>query len=229
MTCHSGWSTSRMPKKSASLFEAILTIAASGHLEDFGWTANAGVDLARKEALGDVEVGSALLAGIGASYDLTPELIMGAELTSHIGFAGYLGKRYDPFIAQHAARLPVYTNVGVDTGNISGGDIFNLPSGLSSDRVQERDSLATQVDRLRSEIDSSGSMEVLDTYQRQAIEMVAARNAPRAFDVSLEPPAVREKYGKHLWCQQALLARRLVAAGASFVTIDLSYHSASRT
>ena len=41
--------------------------------------------------------------------------------------------------------------------------------------------------------------------------------------------AVRDRYGKHLWCQQALLARRLVEAGVAFVTIDLSYHPASGT
>ena len=40
---------------------------------------------------------------------------------------------------------------------------------------------------------------------------------------------MRERYGKHLWCQQALLARRLVEAGAAFVTLDLSYHTASGT
>src|SRR6516165_7312832 len=44
-----------------------------------------------------------------------------------------------------------------------------------------------------------------------------------------EPAATREKYGKHLWCQQALLARRLVEAGTAFVTLDLSYHNASGT
>jgi uncharacterized protein (DUF1501 family) len=38
-----------------------------------------------------------------------------------------------------------------------------------------------------------------------------------------------EKYGQHDWCRQALLARRLVEAGVSFVTIDLSHHSASGT
>src|SRR5262249_38668585 len=40
---------------------------------------------------------------------------------------------------------------------------------------------------------------------------------------------IRDRYGKHLWCQQALLARRLVEAGAAFVTLDLSYHTASGT
>ena len=40
---------------------------------------------------------------------------------------------------------------------------------------------------------------------------------------------MRDRYGKHLWCQQALLARRLVEAGVAFVTLDLSYHTASGT
>src|SRR5205807_3206403 len=42
-------------------------------------------------------------------------------------------------------------------------------------------------------------------------------------------PAVRDRYGKHLWCQQALLARRMVEAGVAFITLDLSYHTASGT
>jgi uncharacterized protein (DUF1501 family) len=50
-----------------------------------------------------------------------------------------------------------------------------------------------------------------------------------ALDIAKEPAATREKYGKHLWCQQALLARRLVEAGTAFVTLDLSYHTASGT
>jgi len=58
----------------------------------------------------------------------------------------------------------------------------------------------------------------------------AACDAMRGmFDLTQEPDRVRDRYGKHLWCQQALLARRLVEAGAAFVTLDLSYHPASGT
>src|SRR5205807_6408740 len=52
---------------------------------------------------------------------------------------------------------------------------------------------------------------------------------PISFDITREPAAMRDRYGSHLWCQQALLARRLVEAGVSFVTLDLSYHTASGT
>jgi hypothetical protein len=59
--------------------------------------------------------------------------------------------------------------------------------------------------------------------------MVVGKKARDAFDFAKESPKVRERYGKHLWCQQALLARRLVEAGVAFVSIDLSYHTASGT
>src|SRR6184192_775363 len=59
--------------------------------------------------------------------------------------------------------------------------------------------------------------------------MLTSGRVRDALDLAKEPAAVREKYGRHLWCQQALLARRLVEAGVAFVTLDLSYHTASGT
>jgi len=64
---------------------------------------------------------------------------------------------------------------------------------------------------------------------RQAVELVVGGTARKAFDLSREPQAIRARYGPHIWCQQALLARRLVAAGVNFVTIDLTYHPSSGT
>ncbi|HEX5444830.1 MAG TPA: DUF1501 domain-containing protein, partial [Pirellulales bacterium] len=148
---------------------------------------------------------------------------------SHMAFAGYLGKRYDPFIAGQAARLPAYDYVGNDTGQLTGGDLFRLPGELNHERLYQRRSLLADFDRLRRDLDRDGSMEALETYHQQALEMVVGRRAQQAFDLSLEPQRTRDRYGKHLWCQQALLARRLVEAGVGFVTIDLSYHPASGT
>ncbi len=72
-------------------------------------------------------------------------------------------------------------------------------------------------------------MDALDAYSQQAANLLFGGRAQQAFDIDSEPAAVRERYGKHLWCQQLLIARRLVEAGASFVTLDLSYHTASGT
>ena len=81
---------------------------------------------------------------------------------SHVAFAGYLGKRYDPFIANRAARLPIYTNVGVDTGRTTGADFFQLPAGLTHERLQDRRALLADLDRLRGEIDRSRPIEAMD-------------------------------------------------------------------
>ena len=148
---------------------------------------------------------------------------------SHVAYAGYLGKQYDPFMAQKAARLPVLDLVGKETGTMSGADLFQMPSGLTFDRVQNRRTLLKDFDRIKQALDLNGSMEALDYYHQQAAEMVLGRRAQRAFDLSLEDEKTREKYGTHLWSQQVLLARRLVEAGVAFVTVDLSYHTASGT
>src|SRR5207253_3615526 len=84
-------------------------------------------------------------------------------------------------------------------------------------------------DDIRQGVDASGAMEAMDRYGQQAMDLVLGRRVQEAFDLEREPQRTRERFGRHLWCQQALIARRLVEAGAAFVTIDLSYHTASGT
>lgn len=174
-------------------------------------------------------IGSIVAKFHGPNQPGMPPYVAFMKSSSHIAFAGYLGKEYDPFIAQQAARLPIYTNVGVDTGQIGGGRLFDMPTGLTVDRLGNRRELLQQFDRLQSGLDQNGSMKAMDAYSQQAIDMVLGKRAQEAFDITREPERSREQYGKHLWCQQALLARRLVEAGVAFVTLDLSYHTASGT
>jgi hypothetical protein len=165
----------------------------------------------------------------GPNHPGMPPSVAFMKSRSHLAFGGYLGKQYDPFLASAAARLPVYDLVGNDTGNVTGAELFHLPQGLDPVRIHSRRALLENFDRMRSDLDQSGTMAALNAYGRQAVEIVLGRQAQNAFDIEQEPAAIRARYGKHLWCQQALLARRLVEAGVSFVTIDLSYHTASGT
>lgn len=165
----------------------------------------------------------------GANHPSMPPYAAFMKSRSHLAFAGYLGKEFDPFICDRAAKLPIYTNVGVDTGQVSGGDLFQMPRGLSPERLSDRLSLLQQFDHLRAGLDQDGSMDALNTYQRQATDMLLGQRARAAFDLERETPETRARYGSHLWCQQALIARRLVEAGTAFVTLDLSYHTASGT
>jgi hypothetical protein len=174
-------------------------------------------------------IGSVVAKMHGPNHAGMPPYIAFMKSRSHLAFGGYLGKQYDPFIADQATRLPIYTNVGVDTGRMTDADLFRLPLGLSEERIRERRTLLHDFDQLRNDLDASGVMEAMDRYGQQAVELIVGRRAQAAFDLSREPDRVRDRYGKHLWCQQALLARRLVEAGAAFVTLDLSYHTASGT
>ena len=174
-------------------------------------------------------IGSVIAKHRGANQSGMPPYVAFQRSRSHVAYAGDLGQQYDPFIAQKAARLPVYDLVGRNTGKIAGAPLFQLPSGLTRDRIYSRRTLLQDFDRLRSQLDSRGWMDAMDVYHRQAVEMVTGRLAQDAFDIEREPQRSRDRYGKHLWCQQALLARRLVERGATFVTLDLSYHTASGT
>ena len=165
----------------------------------------------------------------GANHPAVPPYVAFMRSRSHLAFAVFLGKQYDPFLANEAARLPVYDLVGKDTGKLSGGKMFELPTDVSAERMGDRQSLLKNFDRLRADIDTSGTMAGLDKYERQAVEMLTGGRVRDALDYDREPKATRDRYGPHLWCRQALLARRLVEAGTAFVTLDLSYHTASGT
>ena len=174
-------------------------------------------------------MGSIIAKFRGANHPAMPPYVAFQKSRSHLAWAGWLGKSFDPFEGNKAAVLPELDLVGKSLGRNSGADIFRLPMGLNQDRLSNRRMLTEDLDRMRRGLDQSGAMDALDNYGRQAFEMVVGGRAQQAFDISREDPAVRARYGDHLWCQQALLARRLVEAGVSFVTIDLSYHTASGT
>jgi Protein of unknown function (DUF1501) len=174
-------------------------------------------------------IGSIIAKERGSNHPSMPAYAVFMRSRSHIAWSGFLGKGYDPFIANQAASLPIYDLVGNNTGQRSDASLFQLPAGLNYDRIHERRTLLHSFDQLRRDIDASGSMDVMDRYGQQAVEMLMGRRAQEAFDLSREPAAVRDRYGSHLWCQQALLCRRLVEAGVAFITLDLSYHTASGT
>jgi hypothetical protein len=174
-------------------------------------------------------IGSVVSRFRGANHPTMPAYAAFQRSRSHVAYAGTLGKRHDPFLANTAVRLPIYDLVGKDSGKLSDPVAFNLPVDLSRDRLGDRQALLGQLDRLRESLDASGVVDAMNRSTQQALELLVGRYMQDALDLEREPQATRERYGKHLWCQQALLARRMVEAGVAFVTLDLSYHTASGT
>ncbi|MBX3401295.1 MAG: DUF1501 domain-containing protein [Gemmataceae bacterium] len=69
--------------------------------------------------------------------------------------------------------------------------------------------------------DRTGNAAAQDIHRERALELVTKDSARGAFDLSKEPEKLRDRYGRHRYGQRALLARRLVEHGASWVTMVL--------
>lgn len=121
--------------------------------------------------------------------------------------AAYLGQSYLPFNVEGDPMSPRFS-----VPNIA-------PTGTSQDRVSDRMSLLNNLDRIERQMDAAGVMGSIDRYQQRAVSMLLSDRAKKAFDLTLEPEVVRDRYGRHCWGQRALMARRLVEAGVSFVTV----------
>lgn len=124
----------------------------------------------------------------------------------------YLGAAHDPF------------EVGADPNSKSFKvPNLSLPSGLELKSVRARRNLLAKFDTLRRETDRSGVMTGLDAFKIQALEMVTGENVRQAFEIDKEDTKLRDRYGRHQYGQSALLARRLVEAGARIVTVNTGY------
>jgi hypothetical protein len=95
---------------------------------------------------------------------------------------------------------------------------LSLARGVSRKRLRERTPLLDAFDGLRREVDGDTSA-ALDAFQRRALEMITSPRARAAFDLDREPVSARQRYGK--FCENFLLARRLVEAGVSVVTLKV--------
>ena len=137
------------------------------------------------------------------------------------GYQGsaYLGPAYNPFDANTESKYLHHTyksDVGVPKCLAAAG-------GMEVARVTGRQSLLSQLDRARRAADRTGSMDALDRFQAQALSMVTSPAAAEAFDLSKENPKTVERYGDNAWGRYTLMARRLVEAGVTFVTVDMPH------
>jgi uncharacterized protein (DUF1501 family) len=90
---------------------------------------------------------------------------------------------------------------------------------VSSERMDARRSLLAQFDQVRSAIDESEPARLMNQYRQRAYSLLCSSTMRTALDVQRESPAMRERYGMTLFGQACLAARRLVEAGATFVSV----------
>ncbi len=126
---------------------------------------------------------------------------------------------------EHAAFLSSRHNAVDAGGDPTLGNYrlpdFLPPKELTLPRVENRRDLLGQMDSLYRSVNAERPVVEMDSVQRQAFELVCGSKARDAFDLTREPAALRDRYGRHASGQSALLARRLVEAGVTYVTINL--------
>jgi hypothetical protein len=122
--------------------------------------------------------------------------------------AHMLGPQHNPFQTGGDPNAPAFA-----VNNL------NLAGGLSVKVLEDRRSLVKHFDGVRREIDSLAESRAMDRFAEEAFDFVAGPAARKAFDIGKEDHRLRDRYGRNNFGQSTLLARRLVEAGSTFVTV----------
>jgi hypothetical protein len=171
-------------------------------------TMQAGNSLARRTDDGNDGGGYPSLGSVAAKFRGANDPGMPAFVgladswKSDVWGAGHMGNQFEPL---QGNELP---------GRLA------MPQGINVERLQNRQELRRQFDRLSRGLERTGALEPVDRYTRMAYDMVISGKVQRAFDISRESDKTRDAYGRASIGEKGLLARRLVEAGVTFVVVS---------
>jgi hypothetical protein len=128
--------------------------------------------------------------------------------------AGFLGPAYEPL---QVTRDPNRADFQVSE--------IALPSGVSLAELEHRESLLARVNAQMAGPPRSVQQGSINAFYERAFDLLRSDAVRRAFDINQEDPRARERYGRNVHGQSALLARRLVEAGVRFVSVYDKVHN----
>ena len=128
----------------------------------------------------------------------------------HGDTAGFLGKKYDPFVL----------NADPSDPNFQVPDMLP-PDYIAALRVDRRRDWRKLIDQSVSYFETSQDAKLMDSTFSEAYTLMTSSKARAAFELGKEPEDVRKKYGMNRFGQGCLLARRLVENGVRFVTVNM--------
>ncbi len=140
-------------------------------------------------------------------YVITPEPSCDSSVYITPGqYGGCLGAKHDPLVVNADPNAPNFClpNIGLEVD-------------MTPIRLDERRALLGRLDGTAKRAEHTIPPDH-GVNQSNAFSMMSSPEVQKAFDLSLEPERVRDRYGRHRWGQSHLLARRLVEAGVRFVT-----------
>ncbi len=136
---------------------------------------------------------------------------------------GFLGQRYDPLITECTAYLDRPMKKSDDMQVVRGEPLFKgleLPAGVTLDRLHDRRGLLRQFDDQLRQAEARAALEGHAGKRKLAFDLLTSAQIREAFDLGREPDRLRERYGRSLFGNSTLLARRLIERGARFVNVS---------
>jgi hypothetical protein len=149
-----------------------------------------------------------------------PPFVMVPEAISPVGperpgqHAGFFGAACDPY----------RVNSDPNSARYSAGALAVDLANQEARRMEVRRTLLQHVGDRARYLEETSPAQLLDPYYVRAFELVSSSAAQQAFDISAEPASVRDRYGRHIFGQSVLLARRLVEAGVRLVHVNWVRH-----
>lgn len=96
---------------------------------------------------------------------------------------------------------------------------LNVVAAGDNNRLEDRRALLSQLDTFRRSADRQSPLLAADRFRDLAFRMLTSPETAEAFDLSNESDTLRDRYGRHLWGQGCLLARRLAEAGTAVISL----------
>jgi len=148
----------------------------------------------------------------GFKSRLPPFIQLGKDVNTIFGggTAGYLGIVHNPFEIVNDPNSETF----------SAGDV-QAPPEIDAKRGERRRGMLGRIDALQRQGDRQPELfTALDKDYQAALDLVTAPEAKRAFEIGVEDPRLRDRYGRTRFGQNCLLARRLIEGGVRFVTVS---------
>lgn len=137
-------------------------------------------------------------------------------------YAGWLGHAYDGIAAsigkRHPTDNPFFRACTDDELDFRLAGLDPFPE-LTLERFGRRETLREQLDARRRQFDESPTARNLAGQRARAGALLGSERIAAAFDIRREPARLRDQYGRNLFGQSLLMGRRLIEAGARFVTV----------
>ncbi len=164
-------------------------------------------------------LGALIAQQLGAAQPELPPFVTLPEYVSPVGVArpgqhaGFLGARLDPYLVTSDPNSSQF-----DAGPLVSG--LNVPSG----RLRDVKALISAMEQPAHAHTESLATDAFEQVRARAFDLATSREARRAFDLSQESSATRDRYGRTTFGQSVLVARRLVEAGVRVVQVNFQRH-----